>query len=36
MLEDWGNTMNFDVSRYLVPPPPPPGPPPGEPPQEQQ
>lgn len=26
MLEDWGNTMNFDVSRYQVPPPPPPPP----------
>jgi len=37
MLEDWGKTMNFDISRYLVPPPPPPPPeqPPGEPPPEQ-
>ena len=37
MLEDWGKTMNCDISRYLVPPPPPPPPeqPPGEPPPEQ-
>jgi hypothetical protein len=27
MLEDWGKTMNVDISRYMVPPPPPPPPP---------
>lgn len=35
MLEDWGSTMNFDISRYMVPPPPPPQePPPQEPPPQ--
>lgn len=39
LLEDWGKSMQVDVSRYAVPPPPPPppGPPPGQPqPQPQQ
>jgi hypothetical protein len=35
MLEDWGEVMNVDISRYMVPPPPspPPGPPPEAPPE---
>lgn len=39
IMQDWGATMNFDVSNYQIPPPPPPpppeqgGPPPGGPPQ---
>jgi len=31
LITDWGDAMNFDVSKYMIPPPPPPGPPPGEP-----
>jgi hypothetical protein len=31
LMTDWGDAMNFDVSKYMIPPPPPPGPPPSEP-----
>jgi hypothetical protein len=31
LITDWGDAMNFDVSKYMIPPPPPPGPPPSEP-----